>query len=498
MTRLPKTLVLAAALTAAAVTLRAQEMDSSEAAVQVDRADHAFAAAHYEDAYKQYNKVFSASRGDSAARALKGMIRSALRLSSFLRARQEAEALNATTHDAEAVTLLGDAQWGSGWFDEAEKTYQAARDRFPDSARARFGIARSLATRQRLTEALAEALAASKAAPGDPEILVLAAELHERLGQYEEAARLYGEYVKILPGRLRNDPEVAGIKIKLLRSFAGRTPSVIDDADRPHVVPFTMRDRKIVVRGLLNGKPLELVLDTGADRTAITRETAAGAGIRAIVETMITGVGAPGVKTLSVGRADTLSIGDLTIHDLPVSIRRGNMPGTLAWQNETFSPAMLGLSVVVDYKRREVTMGRSVPVEPADFILPLRVYRLPFVRGLVNGKHPASFIVDTGGEMLSISKDVATQLAMRPSRHIALRVFGVMGLDRDAFVLPGVNLDFEAIRYQNFGVAVLNLRAPSVLLGFQVGGILGYSFLKEYRVAMDLARGELRLTKAGP
>jgi predicted aspartyl protease len=499
MTRRPRILVVAMALAAAAVTLQAQDMTVNQASAQHERARTAFADAHYEDAYKQYNKVFSASRGETAARALKGMIRSALRLSSFQRARQEAEALNATTHDAEAVTLLGDAQWGIGLFDEAEATYRAARERFPDSARARFGIARSLATRLRLEDALTEALAASQASPTDPEILVLVAELYERLYKYDDAARVFAEYVKLLPSRLRNDPETAGIKIKLLRSFSGVTPALIDAAgglDRPHVVPFTMRERKVVVQAVLNGKPMEIVVDTGADRTAITQYTASRAGIRGIVETMITGVGAPGVKSLSVGRASSLTIGDLTIRNLPVSIRRGNMPGTQNWQNETFSPTMVGLSVIVDYRRRELTLGRVLPVEPADFTLPLRVYRLPFVRGRVNDKFPASFVVDTGGEMLSISKDMATQLAMRPPRHIAIRVFGIMGLDKDAFVLPGVNLNFDEIQYRNFGVAVLNLRAPSVLLGFQVGGILGYSFLKDYRVSVDLTRGELRLSKA--
>jgi hypothetical protein len=42
---------------------------------------------------------------------------------------------------------------------------------------------------------------------------------------------------------------------------------------------------------------------------------------------------------------------------------------------------------------------------------------------------------------------------------------------------------------------VLNLRAPSVLLGFQVGGIVGHKFLASYRVSMDLAQSELRLEK---
>ena len=35
---------------------------------------------------------------------------------------------------------------------------------------------------------------------------------------------------------------------------------------------------------------------------------------------------------------------------------------------------------------------------------------------------------------------------------------------------------------------VLNLRAPSLLLGFQLGGIVGHKFLSNYRVAMDMER----------
>jgi hypothetical protein len=44
-------------------------------------------------------------------------------------------------------------------------------------------------------------------------------------------------------------------------------------------------------------------------------------------------------------------------------------------------------------------------------------------------------------------------------------------------------------------LVVLNLRAPSLLLGFQLGGIVGHKFLAPYRVSMDIARSELRLQK---
>ncbi|MNC90412.1 hypothetical protein D3C83_65060 [compost metagenome] len=61
--------------------------------------------------------------------------------------------------------------------------------------------------------------------------------------------------------------------------------------------------------------------------------------------------------------------------------------------------------------------------------------------------------------------------------------------------MPGVNLDFDEIEYRNFPMVVLNLRAPSLLLGFQIGGIVGHKFLSPYRVSMDLQKSELRLEK---
>ena len=81
------------------------------------------------------------------------------------------------------------------------------------------------------------------------------------------------------------------------------------------------------------------------------------------------------------------------------------------------------------------------------------------------------------------------------SFNIALRVYGMSGIDADAFLMPGIDLDFDTIGYRKVGLAVLNLRAPSVLLGFELGGIVGHKFLGDYRVSMDVARSELRLEK---
>ena len=76
--------------------------------------------------------------------------------------------------------------------------------------------------------------------------------------------------------------------------------------------------------------------------------------------------------------------------------------------------------------------------------------------------------------MISISQATANRLPVKEgARKIALRVYGSSGWDRDAFLMPGVDLAFDTIKYTNFPVVVLNLNAPSALLGFQLGGIVG-------------------------
>jgi hypothetical protein len=189
-----------------------------------------------------------------------------------------------------------------------------------------------------------------------------------------------------------------------------------------------------------------------------------------------------------------VEVGSLSIRHVPVSIRSPAAGGPPRWQGQSLSPIALGFSVDVDYARRRVALARILPEAAGGAVtLPMRVQRLPMIRGTLNSTHPAYFVVDTGGEVISIDAETASQLGMEPSRHIPLRVLGMSGQDEEAFLLPGVNLDFASVRLRRVGLAVLNLRAPSVLLGFQVGGIVGHKFLSRYRVAIDVSRSEVRL-----
>jgi predicted aspartyl protease len=263
-------------------------------------------------------------------------------------------------------------------------------------------------------------------------------------------------------------------------------------------VDFRLVQDKVIVKGRINGgRWTDFVLDTGSEQTTISRQVAQSANVVPITYTLSAGVGEVGLRGLQLARADTFEVGTMKVRDVPVLIKNPALKGIPRREMESFSPMAFGLSMTIDYATRKLTIGEQLPDDNAEIRLPLRMHRLAMVRGLINAERPAYFVVDTGGEVISISK--ATADAIRPGgpigRRIALRVYGTSGWDRDAFLMQGLNLQFRDIEYRNFSVVVLNLRAPSVLLGFQLGGIVGHKFLSPYRVAMDLDRSELRLTR---
>jgi len=463
---------------------------------QLARATALYDDGKYSDALKSFVAASESPEASTALAARKGTVLAALRVGEFTVARRAASILSTHEADAEALTLSGDALWAAGFFDEADHEYARALVVDPRSGRARYGIARSLSSRSRLTEALGEVERGLESSPGDSDLYAVRGTVLERLNRFEDAARAYDESANLLPTREPAAIAIARNRATLLRSFARRPPLDVsdEDANSTHTLPFKLVNNKIVVLGRLNGMQVEWVLDTGAERTGISPETASAAAIRTVTSTLTAGVGQPGVRRIRLGRADTVELGSLKVHNVPVAIRAPTIGGAARWQGQSLSPIALGFSVSVDYARKRVVLARALPESPAAGItLPMRIQPLPLIRGTLNSMHPAYFVVDTGGEVISIGADTADLLGMESARHIRLRVLGMSGPDEDAFLLPGVDLDFHGVSLRRVGLAVLNLRAPSVLLGYQVGGIVGHNFLSRYRVSIDVARSEVRL-----
>ena len=485
---------------AVSVVLAASSPSSARSELQLELGDLLIEDERYWEAIRVFSRAKDGGTSEQVERASSALLQALLVVAEFSQAFNEAQFLHGLhPEEPERRALYGDGLWSYGLFEEAEATYQDILAESPSSPGARHGFARSLAAQGRLDDALNEIHAALAAAPERAEFYHTLGSIQQRLNRFGDAADSFEEYVGRLGGSRRvGASDWARSQARFLRSFGDREPyDIAGPEDVVHTVPFTLDRDKVLVQAYINGAgPYDLVVDTGAEQMVLSQETAQAVGVRPLVTTLSAGVGDVGVRGLELGRVDSLQIGTLEVANLPAIIKNPPLTGLPESRvKDSMSPLAFGLSTKIDYQNRKLIMATVLPDEPADVELPMRVHRLAVVRGLVNGEHPKSFVVDTGGEVISISLGTANALKTVPPRRIPLRVFGTSGWDANAFLLPGVRLAFNEIEYDNFSVVVLNLHRPSALLGFHIGGIIGHRFLSEYDVSIDMQRSLLRLNR---
>ncbi len=479
-------------------TAASRKVSAATASVQIALADVLYDQANYRAAMQTYLAATDCEDDSLRDRARAGAVRAALRVAEFGIAVTQAAALgHRVATDAATLALAGDALWAAGRFDESENAYRDALALDPASPRGRLGLGKTLASRNQMEPALDQVQAALRGAPADADIRHTLGSIYERMHRYADAAAAYLSYL----GTVKRDDHPEQVQwalshISFLRSFDGTVPfEMVSRGDvRRHVIDFRLVNGKVLLKAKIDGrKVLDLALDTGAEHTALSEKSARRLGIRPLNETLTAGVGEVGLRGLKVAKIRSLEIGTLTVYNLPCLIKSPVMRGLPVDETDGFSPLALGLSMTVDYRNHRLYLGEPMPDSAPARELPLRFTRLATVEGRVNGT-PMSFIVDTGGEAILLSASAARGLFTPADRHrIKLRVYGASGYDPGAYLLPGLDLAFGPLSLPSQPVVVLDLRAPSVLLGYEVGGILGYRLLGQYRVEFDLARSMLRL-----
>ena len=467
--------------------------------IQLQLGNLLYADGRFSEALTAYE--FAAGSPEARVRvpARIGLVQSALRIGSFQKARDAAEILHEERpDDAFALAVYGDAMWSAGLFEEAERGYFGALELQPEEARGHNGAARVMSAKGQYDQALAHSQQAVRINPREADFHHTLGNVYERLGRYDNAATALASFINLLPKGLTDSRALwAASEMKFLTSFGKKTPyEFASDPDGVYTLPFRLENEKIIIEGRVNGsRPMDFIVDTGAELSTLSRLTGERQDVTPITYTVSAGVGEVGLRGLQLARIDKLEFGALKVKHVPCIIKSPALQGLPLPEGESFSPLAMGLSVTVDYARRVLTLARRLPDAdgPADVTMDLWMNRLATVRGMVGDGHARSFVVDTGGQVISISTDTARALPPVDLRKIALKVYGASGWDRDAYLMPGVDLAFSDIRFNKMSVVVLNLRAPSVLLGYELGGIVGHRFLSRYHVAIDLNRSELRL-----
>jgi len=383
----------------------------------------------------------------------------------------------------------GDRHFRVALFDPAERAFRSALAQDAQSGPAHLGLARTLAASRHLDVARGEAELAVQLAPLPQGQLTLAA-LREESGDLSGSVAALREYL----AGARGEPPVriqrARAQMELLE-IAGSAPLRRVGGSPVVTLAIDLVQDKVLFKASVNGRvPIDMVLDTGADQFVVSNKTAERAGLRRTA-------GGAG-RGAQMGLIETLDIAGISVRRVPAIIRHEPLIVLANRAGEAFSPLPLGLSMIVDYGRRELTLGQRLPFEPADVELPLHIAGLPVIAGSHAGR-AVSFVIDTGADVSSVSSATFAEARLGPSsRQIPMRLFDALGKRQpDAFlVTPGLDLAFGAIQLPGYPVVVRTWPDVEAAYGFEMGGILGHNFLRAYRVTIDLNRRVVRFKRS--
>jgi predicted aspartyl protease len=274
----------------------------------------------------------------------------------------------------------------------------------------------------------------------------------------------------------------------------GQVPEVVVEAPEPRYVAPTRRDRigRIWAPVLINDQgPFRLVLDTGANHSAVTASVAAALGLplTALNNVMLRGVtGSREVPTIPI---DSLVVGDLELRSkrLPIVIDAlGGAEGVLGTEG------LQDKRIFIDFRHDKITIFRShFERAPPGFVtIPIKlVGGLLLVADIRIGTLSAKAIIDTGGQgtVANLPMRDALIKRLRPEDVRADEITGAtLDVQRgDRIIMPVISIGDLTIRGAHITVGDMYIfqhwkmtREPAILIGMDVLGLLD-TLIIDYR-----------------
>lgn len=251
----------------------------------------------------------------------------------------------------------------------------------------------------------------------------------------------------------------------------------------------------------VNGEgPFEFILDTGAGTSLLSSDLANRLQVKVLGSKE--GQSAGGKVSVSLAKIDSLAVGDTRLRDVDVGIV------DLTHIGKTIGAKIDGdlgynflkhFRITINYGTCELHFDDPKRIEhfgnTARTELPIRLANpakpLILVEVYANGRGPFQFAIDTGTSTTAITPELAKELEVTSSpigaattggAHVAVTA----GMLR-SFMVGGAKIDNMAVVVADF-FAML-----SSAVGAKLDGIVGYNFLRNYRVVIDYPNETLSL-----
>jgi predicted aspartyl protease len=252
----------------------------------------------------------------------------------------------------------------------------------------------------------------------------------------------------------------------------------------------------------VNGEgPFGFILDTGAGTSLLSSELGQKLGIKVIGSKE--GQSAGGAVSVSLAKVDSLAIGSARLEDVDVGlVDLSHIGKTVGAQidGDLGHNFLKHFRITLDYRANEIRFDdpkRFEPAGPSGAITEVAMRLASPAKPLLlvdvyaNGRGPFQFALDTGTSTTAITPELAKQLGVA-SAPIGAATTGGAPVDVTAGVLQSFQVG--GARINDSSVVVADFFAMlSNALGAKLDGIVGYNFLRNYKVALDYPNETLSL-----
>ncbi len=294
---------------------------------------------------------------------------------------------------------------------------------------------------------------------------------------------------------------------ELKNELAGRRvdePEAVPQPTSLHLIQLLYGPQRVRGLGITfaieGGKPLHLLLDTGASGILINQRAIDKVGLDHLGAMELHGIGDAGKQSGFLSIASTCQVGTLVYKTCLMHVLEGK-------RSVTDEDGLIGAdffsdySVQIDFAKGLLNLeplpqrdpspqgyDRTIPPNEKDFTPVFRFGHRLMIPTRVNGKTTGLFLIDTGAGMSTIDSTFA-RLSTKVYGNSWMHVKGISGDVKEVFEAGKAELQFARFRQSNLGLTSFNLSNTPQHGGPRMAGILGYPLLSLFKLTIDYRNG---------
>jgi predicted aspartyl protease len=421
------------------------------------------------------------------------------------------KALADAPESAEAHEFAGEVRFRRGEFGEADAEFKSAAEWNPRFALAWWGLGRVAECASMNKTAVEDFRRAYQLNPKDPRIQVAwvshmrGQERIEALNRFEAMinANAKGDSTQLTEMRQRLELAKATIDRQLMTLTS---PYKTAEIPLQAFVSDSTHLRSYGLEVMVNGKPVRLVLDTGAAGIVLSRPAAERVGLTRVAGATVRGIGdnaklSGGYRAI----AESFRVGDVAFRDALISVADQSLSGLqdgLIGSNVLgeflitldFGARKLRLDPLPDYHPGAEFEDRTVSPEMQNATRVFRFGHLLLVPARVGNATNRLFVLDTGAANTMISYELASEVS-KINRDHKLTLRGLNGRVGDVYQTGNLVLEFAGFQQRNLGMTAFDTWELSHRLGTEISGFLGLPVLDLFTLTIDYRDGLVKFER---